>query len=180
MFRGRYRPHLCSVCSSSLKHGVLHRSVELQVVVTVAELSLQTHRLILNEPDGHSVICRLQEFDSWVPWGASHWCSGTGSSGGHRSLGDTSAGCPHTPSDFSLPHLLLPACQEAGDPLTDGGRTQLAGQHLLDLSLIRNQVVDCTASSSDLFACFVLQLDPHQLLWGLNDFVHPTKESRGG
>ncbi len=109
-------------------HDHLHcfEHVKLQVVKTAQDsqllnlLSVSRLVTILNEADQCGVICKFQELDGGVfrcavmVQGEEQWGENTvlRSSSADR----TGAGCV-----FSQPHYLLPVCQEAGDPLTDGG-----------------------------------------------------------
>ena len=75
------------------------------------------------ESDEHSVVCKIQKFNSWVLGGAVAAERET-SMREDTSLESTSTDCPYTRRDVPQSHLLFPACQEAGDPLTDGGGVQ--------------------------------------------------------
>ncbi len=110
-------------------HAHLHcfEHVKLHVVKTAPDSQLLTllsvSRLVtvLNEADQCGVVCKLQELDRGVfrcivirVQGEEQWEENTAlrSSSAVRA----GAGC-----EFSLPYYLLPVCQEAGDPVTDGG-----------------------------------------------------------
>ncbi len=101
--------------------------VQLQVVVTAPDSQLlnllSVNRLItvLNEADDFSVICKLQELDRGVFRGEVIYVEREYQWGENAALRSSSADGAGVGCEFSQPHKLLPVCQEAGDPLTDGG-----------------------------------------------------------
>ncbi len=101
--------------------------VELQVVKNAPEnqlfnlLSVSRLVTVLNEVDDCGVICKLQELDGGVFRWAVFWCRGEEKWGENTALGSSSADCTGAGCVFSQPHYLMPVCQEAVDPLTDGG-----------------------------------------------------------
>ncbi len=76
---------------------------------------------ILNEADQCGVVCKLQELDGGVFRCAVIRVQGEEQWGENTALWSSSADRAGAGWEFSQPHYLLPVCQEAGDPLTDGG-----------------------------------------------------------
>ncbi len=110
-------------------HGHLHslERVELQVVKTTPDsqlfnlLSVSRLVTVLNETNQCGVVCKLQELDGGVFRCAVIRVQGEEQWGENTALRSSSADLTGAGWEFSQPHYLLPVCQEANDPLTDGG-----------------------------------------------------------
>ncbi len=76
---------------------------------------------VLNEADQCGVVCKLQELDGGVFRCAVICVQGEEQWGENTALKSFSADRAGAGWEFSQPHYLLPVCQEAGDPLADGG-----------------------------------------------------------
>ncbi len=92
-----------------------------QTASSLTSLSVSRLVTVLNEADQCGVVCKQQELD----WGVSR-CAVIGVQGEEQwgentALRSSSADRTGAGWAFSQPHYLLPVCQEAGDPLTDGG-----------------------------------------------------------
>ncbi len=113
-------------------HDHLHcfKRVKLQVVKTAPDsqllnlLSVGRLVTVLNEADQCGVVCKLQELDRGVFRCAVIRVEGEEQWGENVALRGSSAGGAGAGCVFSQPHKLLPVCQEAVDPLTDGGRNR--------------------------------------------------------
>ncbi len=75
----------------------------------------------MNEADQCGIICKLQELDRWIFRCAVIYVEGEEQWGENTALRSSSADRTGAGCVFSQPHYLLPVCQEADDPLTDGG-----------------------------------------------------------
>ncbi len=101
--------------------------VKLQVVKTAPDSQLlnllSVSRLVpvLDEADQCGVICKLQELDGGVFRFAVICVEGEEQWGENTALRSSSADRTGAGCVFSQPHYLLPVCQEAVDPMTDGG-----------------------------------------------------------
>ncbi len=110
-------------------HDHLHcfEHVKLEVVKTAPDsqllnlLSVGRLVTVLNEAGKSGVVCKLQELDRGVFRCAVVRVEGEKQWGENAALRGSSAGAAGAGWEFSQPHKLLPVCQEAGDPLTDGG-----------------------------------------------------------
>ncbi len=76
---------------------------------------------VLNKADQCGVVCKLQELDGGVFRCAVIRVQREEQWGENTALKSFSADRAGAGWEFSQPHYLLPVCQEAGDPLTDGG-----------------------------------------------------------
>ncbi len=118
-----------SLLKSTIISTVLKR-VKLQVVKTAPDsqllnlLSVGRLVTVLNEADQCGVVCKLQELDRGVFRCAVICVEGEEQWGENAALRGSSAGGAGAGCVFSQPHKLLPVCQEAVDPLTDGGRDE--------------------------------------------------------
>ncbi len=110
-------------------HDNLHcfERVKLQVVKTAPDsqlldlLSVSRLVTVLNEADQCGVICKLQELNGGIFRCAVIRVQGEEQRGENTALRSSSADRTGTGCVFSQLYCLLPVCQEAGDPLTDGG-----------------------------------------------------------
>ncbi len=100
------------------------KRVKLQVVKIAPDnqslnlLSVNRLITILNEADQCGVVCKL---DRGVFRCAVIHVQGKEQWGENAALRSSSADCVGAGWEFSQPHYLLSVCQEADDPLTDGG-----------------------------------------------------------
>ncbi len=92
-----------------------------QTANSLTLLSLSGLVTILNETDQCGVVCKLQELDGGVFGCAVIRLHGEEQWGGNTALRSSSADRTGAGWEFSQPHKLLLVCQEAGDPLTEGG-----------------------------------------------------------
>ncbi len=114
---------------SSEVHDHLHcfDRVKLQVVKTAPDsqilnlLSVSRLVTVLDEADQCGVVCKLQELDRGVFRCAVIRVQGEEQWGEHTALWSSGADRAGAGWEFSQPHYLLLVCQEAGDPLIDGG-----------------------------------------------------------
>ncbi len=86
---------------------------------------------VLNEADQCGVISKLQELDEGVFRCAVIRIQKEEQWGENTALRSSSADRSGAGWEFSQPHYLLPVCQEAGDPLTDGGGNRELCQFIL-------------------------------------------------
>ncbi len=103
------------------------KRVKLQVVKTAPDsqllnlLSVSRLITVLNEADKCGVVCKLQELDRGVFRCAGRWCRERRAVGREHSPEELQCWwCGCWMCIFSA-SLVLPVCQEAVDPLTDGG-----------------------------------------------------------
>ncbi len=101
--------------------------VKLQVVKTAPDsqllnlLSVSRLVTVLNEADRCGVICTLQELDRGVFRSVVISVQREEQRGENTAPRSSSADRAGAGGDLSQPHYLLPVCQKAGDPQTDGG-----------------------------------------------------------
>ncbi len=89
---------------------------------TASSLTSCLSRLVTVLDDaGSGVVCKLQELDRGVFRCAVVHVEREEQWGENTALRSSSADGVGAVWEFSQPHLLLSVCQEAGDPLTDGG-----------------------------------------------------------
>ncbi len=146
-------------------HGHLHcfERVKLQVVKTAPDsqflnlLSVSRLITVLNEADQCGVICKLQELDGGVFRCAVIRVQGEEQWGENTALRSSSADRAGAGWEFSQPHYLLPVCQEAGDPLTDG-----SGDRELCQFILKGVQDDGVKSGAEVY-----KQDPHISTWSV-------------
>ncbi len=146
-------------------HDHLHcfERVKLQVVKTAPDsqllnlLSVGRLVTVLNEADQCGVVCKLQELDRGVFRCAVIRVEGEEQWGENAALRGSSADGAGAGCVFSQPHKLLPVCQAAVDPLTDGGRDRELCQFIL--KGVRDDGVKSRAE--------VYKQDPHISPWSV-------------
>ncbi len=155
-------PHVVWSLLSPEVYDHLHcfECAKLEVVKTAPDsqlLSVSRLVTVLNEPDQCGVICKLQELDGGVFICAVIRVQGEEQWGENTALRSSSADCTGAGWEFSQPHNLLPVCQEAGYPLTDGGGDGELCQFIL--KGVRDDVFKSGAE--------VYKQDPHISPWSV-------------
>ncbi len=118
---------LKSTIISTVLSVLLRLLTLLQVVKTAPDsqlldlLSVSRLVTVLNEANQCGVICKLQELNGGVFRCAVIRVQGEEQWGENTALRSSSADRTGAGWEFSQLYCLLPVCQEAGDPLTDGG-----------------------------------------------------------
>ncbi len=110
-------------------HDHLHgfERVQLQVVKTAPDsqllnpLSVSRLVTVLDEANKCGVVCKLQELDRGVFICVVIRVEREEQWGENTALRSSIADCTGAGCVFSQPHYLLPVCQEAVDPLAEGG-----------------------------------------------------------
>ncbi len=146
-------------------HDHLHsfERVKLQVVKTAPDsqllnlLSVSRLITVLNEADQCGVVCTLQELDRGVFGCAVVGVQREEQWGENTALRSSSADRAGAGWDLSQPHYLLSVCQEAGDPLTDGG-----GDGQLCQFILKGVLDDGVKSGAEIY-----KQDPHISPWSV-------------
>ncbi len=149
--------------------GVLLKSTIISTVLSVfSSRLLRLHQLlnllfvsrlvtILNEADDCGIIYKLQELDRGVFRCAVVHVESEEQWGENTTLRSSSADRTGAGWAFSQPHYLLPVCQKAGDPLTDGG-----GNGELCQFILKGVRDDGVKNGADIY-----KQDPHISPWSV-------------